>query len=137
VNQLHGRIMAIETDGHLSVVEVNVGRDTLTAMVLEAPANAPYLAEGNAIAVLFKETEVSLGKNLAGQLSLRNRLRGTVRHIRRGKILSEVALDYQGQTLTSIVTTRAVASLGLAEGDEVEALVKANEVSLTEVRDEL
>ncbi len=129
--------MAIETDGHLSVVEVNVGSDTLTAMLLEAPANAPYLAEGNAVAVLFKETEVSLGKNLSGQLSLRNRLRGTVRRIHRGKILSEVALDYQGQTLTSIVTTRAVTSLGLAEGDEVEALVKANEVSLTEVRDEL
>ncbi len=137
MNQLRGRIVAIETDGHLSLVEVNVGSDTLTAMLLEAPDNASYLAAGNAVAVLFKETEVSLGKNLSGQLSLRNRLRGTVRRIRHGKILSEVALDYQGQTLTSIVTTRAVTSLGLAEGDEVEALVKANEVSLTEVRDEL
>ncbi len=132
MNQLRGRIAAVETNGFVSLVDVNVGSDTFTAILLETPASAPYLAAGREVLVLFKESEVALAKNLSGLLSLRNRIRAEVRGIRRGEILSEVTLDYQGQSITSIVTTRAVQRLALAVGDEVEALIKANEVSLQE-----
>lgn len=132
MNQLRGRIAGVETNGFVSLVDVTVGGDTFTAILLETPANAPYLVAGREVLVLFKESEVSLAKNLSGLLSLRNRIRAQVRGIRRGEILSEVMLDYQGQSVTSIVTTRAVQRLALAEGDEVEALIKANEVSLQE-----
>ena len=137
MNRLRGRITGIESNDHLSLVDVAVGSDTFTAMLLETPLSAPYLAVGNAVTVLFKETEVSLAKNLSGLLSLRNRVRATVKHIRHGTILCEVVLDYQGQPLTSIITTRAVTRLELHEGDEVEALIKANEVSLMEDNDDL
>jgi molybdate transport system regulatory protein len=133
MNRLLGTITTIESNDHLSLVDVLAGQDTFTAMLLETPRSAPHLKVGNTVAVLFKETEVSLAKNLSGQLSLRNRIRATVRQIRRGDILCEVVLDRNGQTLTSIITTRAVKRLELKEGDEVEALVKANEVSLAEV----
>lgn len=132
MNELRGRIAAIETNGFVSLVDVAVGSDTFTAILLETPASAPFLAAGREVAVLFKETEVSLAKNLSGLLSLRNRIRTRVQGIVRGEILSEIRLDYQGQALTSIVTARAVERLALQEGDEVEALIKANEVSLRE-----
>ena len=137
MNRLTGTITAIESNDHLSLVDVVAGQDTYTAMLLETPRSAPHLKVGNTVAILFKETEVSLAKNLSGQISLRNRVRGTVRQIRRGDILCEVVLDHNGQMLTSIITTRAATRLALQIGDEVEALVKANEVSLVEVRDEL
>ncbi|NNM69949.1 MAG: TOBE domain-containing protein [Gallionella sp.] len=137
MNRLTGTITAIESNDHLSLVDVISGRDTYTAMLLETPRSAPHLKVGNTVAILFKETEVSLAKGLEGQISLRNRVRGTVRQIRRGDILCEVLLDRDGQTLTSIITTRAATRLALHIGDEVEALVKANEVSLVEVRDGL
>lgn len=137
MNRLLGTIAAIESNDHLSLVDVVVGQDTFTAMLLETPRNAPYLTVGATVAVLFKETEVALAKNLSGNLSLRNRVPGTVRRIRHGGILCEVILDRDGQGLTSIITARAVKRLALQEGDEVEALVKANEVSLAEVRDDL
>lgn len=132
MNELRGRIAAIETNGFVSLVDVAVGSDTFTAILLETPASAPFLAAGREVAVLFKETEVSLAKNLSGQISLRNRIRTRVQAIVRGEILSEIRLDYQGQALTSIITARAVKRLALQEGDEVEALIKANEVSLRE-----
>jgi molybdopterin-binding protein len=137
MNRLTGTITAIESNDHLSLVDVIAGQDTYTAMLLETPRSAPHLKVGNTVAILFKETEVSLAKDLAGQISLRNRVRGTVRQIRRGDILCEVVLDRNGQTLTSIITSRAATRLALQIGDEVEALVKANEVSLVEVRDGL
>lgn len=133
MNRLRGQISGIESNGHISLVDVAVGDDTFAAILLESPDSAPYLAVGKPVQVLFKETEVSLAKELAGLLSLRNRIRGTIRQIRLGEILSEVLLDCNGQPLTSIVTSRAVKRLNLAEGDEVEALIKANEVSLMEI----
>jgi molybdate transport system regulatory protein len=133
MNRLLGTITAIESNEHLSLVDVVAGQNTFTAMLMETPLNAPYLKVGNTVAILFKETEVSLAKNLSGQISLRNIIRGTVRQIRRGDILCEVVLDRTGQTITSIITTRAVKRLELQEGDEVDALVKANEVSLMEI----
>ncbi|MDD2915883.1 MAG: TOBE domain-containing protein [Gallionella sp.] len=137
MNSLPGIITAIESNEHLSLVDVLVGQDSFTAMLLETPQSAPHLKVGNRVAVLFKETEVSLAKNLSGLLSLRNRIKATVRSIRHGEILSEVVLDHHGQTVTSIITSRAVKRLELQQGDEVEALVKANEVSLMEADNEL
>lgn len=137
MNRLRGRIAAIQSNGFVSLVDVTVGSDTFTALLLEAPASAPYLTVGREVQVLFKEPEVSLAKGLSGQISLRNRIRATVCEIRRGEILSEVRLDYHGQAVASIITTRAVERLELREGDEVEALVKANEVSLMEADNEL
>jgi molybdate transport system regulatory protein len=135
MNRLHGRITGIEASDHLSLVDVAVGQTAFTAMLLETPRSAPHLRVGNTVAVLFKETEVSLAKNLSGMLSLRNRIRCTVRQIRCGDILCEVMLDSGSSPLTSIITARAVKRLELKEGDQVEALVKANEVSLLEASD--
>jgi len=54
----------------------------------------------------------------------------TVQHIERGELLSKVILKFQQYIIISAITTRSVDSLQLTIGDEVEALVKANEVSL-------
>lgn len=44
----------------MSLVDVDVSGDILTATLLETPEDAPYLKVGNSVDVLFKETEVSL-----------------------------------------------------------------------------
>lgn len=134
MNRLRGQITHVQTDGHVSLVDVAVGADTFSAILLENPASAPYLAAGREVEVMFKETEVSLAKDLAGRISLRNRLHATVHQLRRGTILCEIELEYQGQRVTSVVTTRSVERLQLREGDAVEALIKANEVTLSEVQ---
>lgn len=133
MNKLRGRITAIESNDHVSLVDVEVSGDSFTATLLETPDDAPYLKVGNVVEVLFKETEVSLAKNLSGLISLRNRMPVTVKQVRGGAILSEVVLDYRGQPISSIVTTRSIRRLDIQPGDAIEALVKANEVSLMEV----
>ncbi|MDP2153350.1 MAG: TOBE domain-containing protein [Methylotenera sp.] len=131
MNKLTGRIAAIQCNSHMSLVDVVIGSDTLSATLLETPEVAEYLKIGNRVSLLFKETEVSLAKNLTGLISLRNRFAVTVRSIERGDILSAVVLDYAGKTLTAVITTRGMDRLQLAIGDEVEALVKANEMALS------
>ena len=137
MNKLRGRITHIESNDHVSLVDVDVMGDSFTATLLETPDDAPYLRVGNVVEVLFKETEVSLAKGLSGLISLRNRVLTTVKQVRSGVILSEVVLDYRGQTISSIITTRSIKRLDIKQGDELEALVKANEVTLMEVEDAL
>ncbi|HCY42982.1 MAG TPA: transporter [Prolixibacteraceae bacterium] len=65
-------------------------------------------------------------------ISMRNRIKCMVQHIERGELLSKVELKYKGYPIASAITTRSIDSLNIKIGDEVEVLVKANEVSLME-----
>jgi len=130
VNKLIGKIVLIESTQHMSMVDIDVQGDVFSSIVLETPASASYLKQGNSVQMLFKETEVSIGKNLTGLISLRNRFKGTIRRIERSEILSKIHLNYKSQEIVSIISTRSVQKLGLIDGDEVEWLVKTNEVSL-------
>jgi len=133
LNRLQGKIVAVQSSGHLSLVDVDVDGDTFTSIVVETAETAPYLAPGNAVLILFKETEVSLAKHLSGLISLRNRIRSVIRAIDQGALLSAVTLDYKGKQIVSVITTRSVERLALKPGDEVEGLVKANELTLMEM----
>lgn len=137
MNILRGHITRIVSNDHMSQVDVEIMGDIFTATLLETADDASYLKVGNRVDVLFKETEVSLAKGLSGLISLRNRVMTTVKLLRSGVILSEVVLDYRGQQISSIITTGSILRLNIKVGDEVEALVKANEVTLMEVNDEL
>ncbi|MFC6726963.1 molybdopterin-binding protein [Halobium palmae] len=62
-------------------------------------------------------------------LSARNRLQGTVTNVETEGLMAEVTVELgDGQEVTAIITSGSVDRLGLAEGDEVSAVVKATEV---------
>lgn len=119
----------------MSLVDVAVGETMFDATLLETHTHMGYLQVGRDVMLLFKETEVSLAKNLQGEISLRNRFSVTVHHIKRGDIMSAVSLDFMGQVLTSVITTRGLDRLQLVVGEQIEALVKANEIALMECAD--
>jgi molybdopterin-binding protein len=62
------------------------------------------------------------------KLSARNQLRGTVSSINRGEAIANVVLDVGGQRLVASITVEAVEDLGLSEGAEVTAVIKASDV---------
>jgi molybdopterin-binding protein len=62
------------------------------------------------------------------KLSARNQLTGTVTEIRRGEAIANVILDVAGQRLVASITVEAVDELGLTEGTNVTAIVKASDV---------
>ena len=112
------------------MVDINVDGDIFSSIVLETPSSAAYLKQNHQVTLLFKETEVSIGKNLSGLISLRNRFKAKVIHIEKSDLLSKIFLKYKGKDIVSIISTRSVNKLELMQGDEVEWLVKTNEVSL-------
>jgi molybdopterin-binding protein len=64
------------------------------------------------------------------KLSARNQLKGTVTSIRKGEAIANVAVDVAGQRLVASITVEAVDELGLAEGSEVTAIIKASDVMI-------
>ncbi len=62
------------------------------------------------------------------KLSARNQLSGTVTSINQGEAIANVVLDVAGQRLVASITVEAVRELGLSEGSQVTAIIKASDV---------
>jgi len=66
----------------------------------------------------------------AGELSARNRFRGTVREVKVEGLLAQVELEAGPFRVVSVVTREAVEQLGLKPGAPATAIVKATSVML-------
>jgi molybdopterin-binding protein len=64
------------------------------------------------------------------KLSARNQVPATVVGITAGEAIANVELDAGGVRLVASITVEAVRELGLAEGSEVTAVIKASDVML-------
>jgi len=66
-------------------------------------------------------------------VNVRNQLRGIIKDIVWGDVVSEVEVETASGIITSVITTRSVKELALQKGTEVIALVKATDVALGRV----
>ena len=133
MNRVRGHIADIKVNGSLSLVAVDIdAKVVLKSIVIETPETASYLTIGNKVEVLFKETEVVIGTAVDHAISLQNRIHGTITKIERGELISSVVLDTAVGVLVSVISTAAVDSLGLKERFKVLAMIKLNEIMLSE-----
>lgn len=130
MNRLSANIAAVDIHGSIALVEAAVGAHRFTATLIGASDEVKNWTTGMPVTLLFKETEVSLAKNLSGLLSMRNRIPCTVTAVEHGKLLTKVSLNFNGDRIESIITTRSSHALSITPGDIVEGLVKANEMTV-------
>ena len=131
MNVLTGNIAEVRVNGELSIVRVDAGGHLLSCIVIDTPETADYLIAGEEVKVIFKETEVIIGTGTTEGISLRNKFRGKVLKIDSDILLSKLTIETKVGTITSIITSNAVAELGIREGSEVTAMVKTNELILS------
>jgi molybdopterin-binding protein len=62
------------------------------------------------------------------EISARNQLPGTVKSVKLGGVMAEVVIDVNGLEIVAAITRSSAESLGLKEGDQVKAVMKATEV---------
>jgi molybdate transport system regulatory protein len=130
MNKLTATITAIEHSGTILLVDAEVEGNLFSALLIESVSQPGWLFVGNPVDLVFKETEVTLAKGLQGIISMRNRMKCRVLKIDKGELLSLITLQFNIFTIASAITTRSVNSMQIEIGDEVDALVKSNEVSL-------
>jgi molybdopterin-binding protein len=65
------------------------------------------------------------------KISARNQLKGKIKNITKGAVNSEVTLELaEGLDIISIITNSSVKNLGLKEGKEAYAVIKASNVMI-------
>jgi molybdopterin-binding protein len=64
------------------------------------------------------------------KLSARNQIPATVTSINTGEAIANVELDANGARLVASITVESVKQLGLTEGTQVTAIIKASDVIL-------
>lgn len=130
MNCLQGRITQITSSGTITLVDIDTAGTRMISVIIDRPESVTYLSPAEDVEIVFNESELSLGRINDGMISLNNQFPCVVQGIVSGKILSRVILDFQGNPLTSLITTRSVARLNLQKGHSVIAFVKSTEVIL-------
>lgn len=130
-NQLTGTVLAVTSGEVMATVRSRLsGGGEITAAITREAVEDLALAEGSAVRVLIKSTEVSLATGPVTGISIRNQLPGTVAAVTTGGAMATVKVTVDGGELTAAITREAVDELGLAPGSPVVALVKSTEISL-------
>jgi molybdate transport system regulatory protein len=130
MNILKGTIQDLSVSGNLTLLRVNVNTILITAIVIDTPSTSTSLKIGKPITVIFKETEVIIGKGDTSQISMRNQFKGIISSIESKELLSKLTIKTSVGDITSIITSNAVNQLKLDVGVEVTAMVKTNEIML-------
>ncbi len=132
-NAFSGKITALSNGTVNAEVEIGLpGGDKIVAIVTEGSVKSLGLAVGKDAVAYVKAPWVML---LAGprsvRFSARNQLSGKVSSVQKGGVNTEVGLQLPGgATVYAVVSNEAVMELGLKEGSDATALIKASHVLL-------
>jgi molybdopterin-binding protein len=130
MNHLSGKICGITQSANMILAEVDVSGVLFTTITIGVAEASDYVKIGNPVSLLINESEISIAKNLQGQVSQNNRIDCAVIDLIKGEIFTQVKLRFGENYLESLITTRSVNRLELQIGDAVTAMVKTNEVFL-------
>lgn len=132
-NQFYGTITAIRGEGVSFEVELKTqGGETVVSVVTAGSVASLELKPGREVIADIKAPWVLLARGSKfPPMGARNTFSGKVQEISRGAVLSEVILCLPDSTrICSVLTTRALDSLQLRQGDQAWALVKSFAVIL-------
>ena len=136
MSYLKATIEKIESIDDLNIVTFVCAGQKLQMVSLEL---SEVICTGIEVKLACKATAVALAKptmdveSFCSMLSYSNQLKVQISSIEKGKLLSSILLELGTFSLESMTSTDAVERLDLHEGDEVIALIKANELSILEV----
>ena len=114
----------------LHIVEFECNSQTLSMMSLDLDAQIKVATK---VRLVVKPSHVAIAKDFSGEVSYSNKLETTILSCENGQLLSSVKLKFFDSTLESIITLNSSKKMDLKVGDKVTALIKASELSISEV----
>lgn len=130
MSNLAATVQSIQCNDGLNIVTFSLEEQTLTMVSLELEET---LSVGSKCLLTVKASSVAIGKELTGMLSYSNQLSAKIVGIESGELLSRILLDISGNRVESMITVASCKRLGLSVEDEVTALIKSTELSISKV----
>ena len=130
MSQLVATIKKINSIDNLNIVEFDFHGLTLKMMSLDLNADVQV---GKKVKLSVKPTNISIAKNLIGEISLSNQIVATIENLENGQLLSSVSLKVHNTLLESIIIVDSSKRMNLQIGESVTILIKASNLSIAEV----
>ena len=130
MSQFVATIKKINSIDNLNIVEFDFHGLTLKMMSLDLNADVQV---GKKVKLSVKPTNISIAKNLIGEISLSNQIVATIENLENGQLLSSVSLKVYNTLLESIITVDSSKRMNLQIGEVVTILIKASNLSIEEV----
>ena len=128
-NQLAGTVTKIAEGAVNGIVTIDVNGTPVSATISMNAIRELGLEPGKKAYAVIKATEVMVGLGEHLTLSARNQFPGKVVSVTKGAVNSIVAIEaLGGNRLSATISNNAVEELGLCEGKEALAIVKATSV---------
>ena len=126
-NQFSGTISAVAHGPVNAEVDIDIGNGlTLVSIITNSSSERLGLEAGKSVTALIKASSVILTVGSDYHISARNQFCGKVVSCQEGAVNGEVSIELPGgMVITSIITNESIHKLGISEGSEVCALVKA------------
>ena len=130
MSQLVATIKKINSVDNLNIVEFDFDGITLKMMSLDLDKEIQI---NKKVKLSVKSSNVIIAKNLLGEISLSNQLVATIQSIENGELLSSVILKVNETIFESLITVDSSKRMNLQEGEAVQILIKASNLSIQEV----
>ncbi|HKM19133.1 MAG TPA: TOBE domain-containing protein [Aliarcobacter sp.] len=124
------RVKDIKTIDSLNIVEFDFNNITLKMMSLELHKEVKLESK---VKLLVKPSNVIISKNYIEDISLSNQTLAKIVAIENGELLSSISLKIGDTTFESIITKESSKRLDLQEGNIVNILIKASDLSILKV----
>ena len=130
MSKLIATIKKIQNVENLNIVTFDFNSISLKMMSLDLSKD---IEVGKKVSLNIKPTFVAIGKNFSGELSYSNKINSTIDSIEYGELLCSIKLSSAESIFESIITAESASRMNLKVGDEVIALIKASELSISEI----
>lgn len=128
-NQLKGTIASVKEGAVNGVVTIAMGEETIKADITMEAIKDLGLEEGKEACAIIKATNVMFATDKIAGISARNQLAGKVVAVKEGAVNGHVTIELpDGNRVSGSITNEAIEALGLAEGQQAVAIVKATDV---------
>ena len=129
-NQLEGTVAKITEGAVNGIVSLDVNGGAVSATISMAAIKDLDLKVGDTAFAVIKATEVMIGKGEL-KLSARNQFPGEVISVEEGAVNGVVKMKVLGDNVISAtISMAAIEELGLKEGTEATAVIKATSVMI-------
>ncbi|MBU0926062.1 TOBE domain-containing protein [bacterium] len=123
-------IKKINNIDSLNIVEFDFEEIPLKMMSLDLNKDVQI---GKRVKLAVKPTNISIAKNLSGEISLSNQLVAIIKSIENGQLLSSIILEANDTIFESIITSDSSKRMNLQKNEQVSILIKASDLSILEV----
>ncbi|MBQ9269286.1 MAG: TOBE domain-containing protein [Oscillospiraceae bacterium] len=128
-NQFAGTVTKVNEGAVNGIVSIDVNGTIVSSTISMSAIRELGLEPGKKAYAVVKATEVMVGRGEHLPLSARNQFPGKVISVEKGAVNSIVRISaLGGNTISATISNAAVEDLGLKDGEDVLAVIKATSV---------